>query len=285
MFSPDPADGSMTGQVGTALYTAPELSSVTKTVYNQKVDVYSLGNSPARPRPSRTPDLIRTAALQESSCSRCATCRSTPRWSAWRSWPASGPRRSRSPPTSTTRPTANRRPSSSNPTLTHTSAYFEVTFPRSRWLLNHSVSQRPTSQELLQSDLIPPPVLEEEKLREMFRHTLSNPQMKAYKYLVASCFRQPVTPAQDITYDMSLPAPSSATRSLQNFNFVRETVAKVIESHCFFFWFLGASVPGGFRCLVCTGVRTCRRRCWCRKASITGGRSRACDSWPIPEAS
>lgn len=36
--------GSLTGQVGTALYTAPELSSkAAKAIYNQKVDIYSLG--------------------------------------------------------------------------------------------------------------------------------------------------------------------------------------------------------------------------------------------------
>lgn len=35
--------GSLTGQVGTALYVAPELSNTTKAVYNQKVDIYSLG--------------------------------------------------------------------------------------------------------------------------------------------------------------------------------------------------------------------------------------------------
>ena len=36
--------GSMTGQVGTALYVAPELSEkAAKSIYNQKVDIYSLG--------------------------------------------------------------------------------------------------------------------------------------------------------------------------------------------------------------------------------------------------
>ncbi|KAL4706053.1 hypothetical protein ACJJTC_013520, partial [Scirpophaga incertulas] len=37
-------DGSLTGQVGTALYVAPELlGAVGKVIYNQKVDLYSLG--------------------------------------------------------------------------------------------------------------------------------------------------------------------------------------------------------------------------------------------------
>lgn len=37
-------DESMTGQVGTAMYVAPELSSkAPKVIYNQKVDIYSLG--------------------------------------------------------------------------------------------------------------------------------------------------------------------------------------------------------------------------------------------------
>ncbi|KAJ0173486.1 hypothetical protein K1T71_010635 [Dendrolimus kikuchii] len=35
--------GSLTGQVGTALYVAPELLQTSKVIYNQKVDIYSLG--------------------------------------------------------------------------------------------------------------------------------------------------------------------------------------------------------------------------------------------------
>lgn len=39
----DTFDESKTGLVGTALYVAPEISMSTKVVYNQKVDIYSLG--------------------------------------------------------------------------------------------------------------------------------------------------------------------------------------------------------------------------------------------------
>lgn len=42
-MSQDVGDGSLTGHVGTALYVAPELSATSKAIYNQKVDIYSLG--------------------------------------------------------------------------------------------------------------------------------------------------------------------------------------------------------------------------------------------------
>lgn len=43
MEKEDTFDESKTGLVGTALYVAPEISMSTKVVYNQKVDIYSLG--------------------------------------------------------------------------------------------------------------------------------------------------------------------------------------------------------------------------------------------------
>ena len=38
-----------------------------------------------------------------------------------------------------------------------------------RWLLNHDPSQRPTAQELLASDYLPPPQMEEAELNEVLR--------------------------------------------------------------------------------------------------------------------
>lgn len=95
-----------------------------------------------------------------------------------------------------------------------------------RWLLSHDISKRPTSQELLQSEYIPPPVLEECELRELLRHTLSNPQLKAYKYLVASCFKQSFSAAQDITYDKDPLTPMFFKPSML-YDVVRQSAIKV----------------------------------------------------------
>jgi len=41
--------------------------------------------------------------------------------------------------------------------------------------------------------------LEEAELRDIFSRTLNNSQSKAYKYLVASCFKQKLSAVDDIT--------------------------------------------------------------------------------------
>ncbi|XP_076299172.1 eukaryotic translation initiation factor 2 alpha kinase Gcn2 isoform X2 [Lasioglossum baleicum] len=160
--------GSLTGQVGTALYVAPELTmKAVKAIYNQKVDIYSLGiilfemcYKPLKTGMERitillnlrSKEIILPPEMQQSDMTR----------------------------------------------QTHIF----------RWLLNHDPSQRPTAQELLSSEYLPPPQLEETELQEMIRRTLSNNQSKAYKYLISCCFTQEVTPADDITYDMNLPSRS-----------------------------------------------------------------------------
>ncbi|XP_076664600.1 eukaryotic translation initiation factor 2 alpha kinase Gcn2 isoform X2 [Andrena cerasifolii] len=157
--------GSLTGQVGTALYVAPELTTkAKKAIYNQKVDIYSLGiilfEMSYKPLTTgmerikvilnlRSRDIILPAEMQQADITR----------------------------------------------------QIHIL----RWLLNHDPSQRPTAQELLSSEYLPPPRLEETELQEMIRRTLSNNQSKAYKYLISCCFMQEVTPADDITYDMNLP--------------------------------------------------------------------------------
>ncbi|KAH0562864.1 eIF-2-alpha kinase GCN2-like isoform X1 [Cotesia glomerata] len=160
---------SMTGQVGTALYVAPELrNEVAKARYNQKVDIYSLG-----------------IILFEMSY--------------------------RPPDTKMERVTILQKVRSKEiilpPDMTETEMPHQTRLLR--WLLNHDPSQRPTAQELLSSEYLPPPLLVEAELHEMVQYTLSNSQSKAYKYLIASCFDQQVTPAEDITYDMNVPSRSA----------------------------------------------------------------------------
>lgn len=181
--------GSLTGQVGTALYVAPELSSSVKAVYNQKVDIYSLG------------------IILFEMCYRSLST------GMERIKVLSGLRSK------------------------------EIVFPQDFkrqgnekkhtlicWLLNHDIPKRPTSQEVLQSELIPPPVLEERELRELLRHTLSNPQLKAYKYLIASCFKQSFTAAQDITYDKDPLVPNLSKPSLIH-ELVRDATVKIFKLH------------------------------------------------------
>ncbi|CAK9814660.1 eIF-2-alpha kinase GCN2 [Anthophora quadrimaculata] len=157
--------GSLTGQVGTALYVAPELTTkAAKAIYNQKVDIYSLGiilfEMCYKPLTTgmerikvllnlRLKETVFPSEMQQADMSR----------------------------------------------------QIHIL----RWLLNHDPSQRPTAQELLSSEYLPPPRLEETELQEMIRRTLSNNQSKAYKYLISCCFMQEVSPADDITYDMNLP--------------------------------------------------------------------------------
>ncbi|XP_012229735.1 eIF-2-alpha kinase GCN2 [Linepithema humile] len=182
--------GSLTGQVGTALYVAPELSAKTaKAIYNQKVDIYSLGiiffemtYKPLTTGMERVKILLNLRSKD----------------------------------------------------IIFPSDVVETDMPHQvhilHWLLNHDPSQRPTAQELLSSEYLPPPQLEETELQEMVRHTLSNTQSKAYKYLVASCFTQDVTPAEDITYDMNLPARGTPNVLSSKKQFLQESVKqKIVE--------------------------------------------------------
>lgn len=59
-----------------------------------------------------------------------------------------------------------------------------------KMLLNHDPMSRPSCEDILQGDYLPPPEVEDRELQELLRYTLSTPQSKAYKYLISSCFDQ-----------------------------------------------------------------------------------------------
>nr|CAD7463560.1 unnamed protein product [Timema tahoe] len=185
-LSHEMGDSSLTGQVGTALYVAPELNIPGfKLIYNQKVDIYSLGII-----------FFEMCCPLETGMERVKVLANL------------------------------RHPDIIlPPTLTEHDTPKQVHIIR--WLLNHDPGMRPSSEELLQSPYLPPPQLEEAELQEMVRHTLCNPQSKAYKYLVGSCFTQEVSPAEDITYHMSLPRPSSPLLQER----AKQAVTKVFHRH------------------------------------------------------
>lgn len=77
-----------------------------------------------------------------------------------------------------------------------------------KWLLAHDPVQRPTAEELLASESVPPAQLEANELQEMLRHALANPQSKAYKHLVARCLAQKSDTVLELTYHLGFVAIS-----------------------------------------------------------------------------
>ncbi|OQR66098.1 eukaryotic translation initiation factor 2-alpha kinase 4-like [Tropilaelaps mercedesae] len=101
-----------------------------------------------------------------------------------------------------------------------------------QWLLQHDPSKRPTSIDLLSSDYLPPPIIEEAELNEMLRHTVSNPQSKTYKKLLGSLFNQPISPVGEFTFDMDdIQNSDSSIRSSTFFAFVRERIETIMKLH------------------------------------------------------
>ncbi|KAH8383572.1 hypothetical protein KR009_009336, partial [Drosophila setifemur] len=166
-------DGTGTGKVGTTLYVAPELTEIaSKSVYNQKVDMYTLG-------------IILFEMCQppfDTSMERAQTIM------------------------------ALRSVSINIPDEMLKDPKYEKTVKMLRWLLSHDPAQRPTAEELLISDLVPPAQLEANELQEMLRHALANPQSKAYKNLVARCLQQESDEVLEHTYHLG------SSRAMKSWN-------------------------------------------------------------------
>uniref|UniRef100_A0A2S2NJY9 non-specific serine/threonine protein kinase n=1 Tax=Schizaphis graminum TaxID=13262 RepID=A0A2S2NJY9_SCHGA len=156
-------DTSQTGNIGTALYVAPELNILgPKAVYNEKVDIYSLGIIFFEMCHKQfSTDMERIKVLTDLRMNECIL------------------------PTEFLK--------IGDPAQKHII----------KWLLNHDPCKRPNSTDILQSQYIPPPKLKDTELHEMVRNTLSNSKSKNYKHLIASCFNQKVTTVEDITFTMT----------------------------------------------------------------------------------
>nr|XP_033809126.1 eIF-2-alpha kinase GCN2 [Geotrypetes seraphini] len=98
------------------------------------------------------------------------------------------------------------------------------------WLLNHDPAFRPTAMELLKSEHLPPPQLEESELHEVLHHTLANVDGKAYRTMVNQMFSQRISPAMDYIYDSDLQKGSS-TFHMRILQYVSETVCRIFKRH------------------------------------------------------
>uniref|UniRef100_A0A667YNR5 Eukaryotic translation initiation factor 2 alpha kinase 4 n=1 Tax=Myripristis murdjan TaxID=586833 RepID=A0A667YNR5_9TELE len=99
------------------------------------------------------------------------------------------------------------------------------------WLLNHDPALRPTAQELLKSELLPPPQMEESELHEVLQHTMANVNGKAYRTMVGQLFAQITSPVMDYTYDIDLHKGSFNFSSAKLQQYVYETITRIFKKH------------------------------------------------------
>lgn len=171
---------SHTGKVGTALYVAPELmGKAAKSTYNQKVDLYSLG-----------------IIFFEMCHGPFSTGMERVEILA-----------------------AIRSPKLIIPASMTSDTGSAQKIKVIKWLLNHDQNKRPTAEELLASDLLPPAPLEDNELQEMLRHVLANPQSKAYKHLVGRCLAQQSDAVLELTYHLGLVQTNSKLELVKVSNF------------------------------------------------------------------
>ncbi|KAK9533540.1 hypothetical protein VZT92_008652 [Zoarces viviparus] len=99
------------------------------------------------------------------------------------------------------------------------------------WLLNHDPALRPTAQELLKSELLPPPQMEDSELHEVLQHTMANINGKAYRNMVGQLFAQNTSPVMDYTYDIDLHKGSFSFNGAKLQQHVYETITRIFKKH------------------------------------------------------
>lgn len=156
---------SQTGQVGTALYVAPELSGkASKSNYNQKVDLYSLGiiffEMCTPPLTTGMERIKKISAIRQVDINLPEEMLSDPE--------------------------------------------LKTEVMLLKWLLDHQHENRPTCEELLQSKLLPPPKMDTIELQDIVRNVLSNPSTSQYKHLISKCLQQESDAVTCVTYDTGM---------------------------------------------------------------------------------
>ncbi|XP_075388029.1 eIF-2-alpha kinase GCN2 [Tenrec ecaudatus] len=190
LINSDPS-GHLTGMVGTALYVSPEVQGSTRSAYNQKVDLFSLGiiffEMSYHPMVTASERILVLNQLRDAT---------SPRF-----------------------------PEDFNDGE-HSKQKSVIS-----WLLNHDPAKRPTATELLKSELLPPPQMEESELHEVLHHTLANVDGKAYRTMMGHIFSQHISPAADFTYDSDILKGNFSIRTAKMQQHVCETIVRIFKRH------------------------------------------------------
>ena len=99
-----------------------------------------------------------------------------------------------------------------------------------KWLLQHDPDERPSSQELLQSQYIPPKI-EDGHLDEVLKHTLASTNTTRYRRLMTAMFSQHVSPVLDATYDIDIYSALLSPRAVLAQQMVHETLKTIFTRH------------------------------------------------------
>ena len=99
-----------------------------------------------------------------------------------------------------------------------------------KWLLKHTPEERPTSQELLQSQYVPPKI-EDGQLDEVLKHTLASTNSTRYQRMMKAMFLQSVSSVQDITYDLDVFTGPVSPHAILVQQMVHESVKSVFLRH------------------------------------------------------
>ncbi|XP_006831844.1 PREDICTED: eukaryotic translation initiation factor 2-alpha kinase 4 [Chrysochloris asiatica] len=190
LIKSDPS-GHLTGMVGTALYVSPEVQGSTRSAYNQKVDLFSLGiiffEMSYHPMVTASERIFVLSQLRD--------------------------------------PTSPKFPEDFDDGE-HTKQKSVIS-----WLLNHDPAKRPTATELLKSELLPPPQMEESELHEVLHHTLANVNGKAYRTMMAHIFSQHISPAIDYTYDSDILKGNFSIHVAKIQQHVCEAIIRIFKRH------------------------------------------------------
>ncbi|XP_044744106.1 eIF-2-alpha kinase GCN2 isoform X2 [Coccinella septempunctata] len=100
-----------------------------------------------------------------------------------------------------------------------------------RLLLEHDISKRPTAQDILKSELAPPPIFEDIELFNYMSYTVANPQTKVYKSLIGNLFKQKLPLIKDLTYDYDESSTSFGKSLDVNFDLVKTIAVNVFMNH------------------------------------------------------